>query len=138
MTLQQLERKLDGERLLRHVRRTAGSDLATMAIAAARRYSSGTWSLLALARAGHPYRVGGPNWLDPGVVNRQSGQLYALWTTGRDAAGNLTLVNTAPHAVFLLGTRTMIPRPIWQKIAMDLHAPYMHAIINGVEAYWRT
>lgn len=145
MTLRQLEAKLDGDKMLRFVARHAGSAIAGEALQVARRWSSGTWSMAALAMAGHPYRQGGPNPLDPGMINSQRGVFRGSWRTVRSLGGRggggahvaLLIENDSDVADFMYGTAFMITRPVWFKIENDLREPFQRAIIAGVEAYWK-
>ena len=87
-------------------------------------HSSGPYSLLELRNMGHPYaRRHKRAFLDPGVINVQTGVFIRSWKaegptlTGDDLEASI--FNTDPKASDFLepGTDLMIPRPIDQKIA---------------------
>ena len=74
------------------------------------------YSLKQLRQMGHPYARRAPMPPKPAyLINRQGGQFRAgwqvRWTRKQDGAV-ATVYNRAPHAQYMVGTRTMIPRPI--------------------------
>lgn len=86
--------------------------------------SSGPFSQAMLNRLGHPYSKRKPNsTFDPGLINVQTGQFRAAWTTTYFGwsinSANVTtgeLANSSAHALLLLGTPYMIVRPIEKRI----------------------
>ena len=145
MTLRELERKLDGEAMLKFVARKSGQSIRREALDTVRKWSSGNWSLAALAAIGHPYRVGGPNPLDPGKINKQRGVFYSEWMAEQPIsalqASNfgtaLYLQNDSDVADFMKGTTSMITRPIWERVEDELREPFERAIMAHVEEWFR-
>lgn len=144
MTLDDLLKKLSADKLGAHVAKRAGTLVAPAAMAVARKWSSGGWSLAELRLAGHPYRVGGPNPLDPSLINSQRGIFRDTWRTERpnvakmatNTGTSLYLVNDSPEAEFMAGTTRMIERPVAQSIEDELRPYYEAAIMEAVEEYW--
>jgi hypothetical protein len=110
---------------LESVVREAEKQTAEEGLKIARFLSTGLYTLQALARMGHPYRIGGSPPGDPAVINYHRGVFYRGWKVRapRKAGGVLVtrLVNDSPVAKFLsAGTRKMIARPILKAIRQKL------------------
>ena len=74
------------------------------------------YSLKQLAQMGHPYAVAHPSPPKPAhIINRQSDALNGAWKTAyrlNSDGATATVYNIAPHSKYMMGTKTMIPRPI--------------------------
>lgn len=122
-------------------------------------YSSGPYSLLQLARLGHPYakrhvakaaamgitrrQLVGSAFMDY-MINKQTGRFLATWRTEPpSSAFNGTMrarvVNDAPEAKYLkYGTRFMIQRPIGAKVAHLLQPIAVDNVRQAVREALRT
>jgi len=74
------------------------------------------YSTKQLAQMGHPYAAAHPMPPKPAhLVNRQSGVFAGAWNVSyrpnRDGA-TATVYNVAAHSKYMMGTKTMVPRPI--------------------------
>jgi hypothetical protein len=111
------------------------------AVAIARSLSTGSERPAALARRGHPLRIGGPGL--PLPINLQSGSFYLGWrSTGPRKVGDTlrsSVVNESRIAKFVLrGTRRMQARPLaaairarTQASRMSRHRLALRAIHSG-------
>lgn len=89
---------------------------ADAGLEAAMLWSSGSQSLSDLRRQDHPYaRRHGTPLLDPSRINVQSGQFRAAWES-RGGGLQRSVVNESEVADYMKGTRSMVSRPIWERI----------------------
>jgi len=100
---------------------------ANQMIRRARKLSSGTVSYEMMRRMGHPYRKGGPNPLNPAIINAHRGKFRAGWkkrvfTSAARTGGEgvtIKLWNDADAAKYMRGTKRMVHRPIIRQIIKD-------------------
>lgn len=97
--------------------RAAVRDNANLVYVKARQFSQRRFfSLAQLRKMGHPYAVRNPRPpVRAHIINRQSGALYGAWRVNvkKNPDGiTCTVMNTAPWAKYMLGTKKMIARPI--------------------------
>lgn len=95
--------------------------------ATAIRLSSGTLSTQQLQKMGHPYSRRFPAGfaVQPDfVINSQSGVFKASWRTRVQETGKgwtITLLNDAPEAKYMMGTKSMRVRPILIEVERVMH-----------------
>ena len=91
-------------------------------VSVAKKLSLGPISTVELIILGHPYARRAPNPPQSAfIINYQKGIFYLSWTYYPPVwsqSGDLVseLVNTAPYANFMRGTRLMIERPIYDEV----------------------
>lgn len=104
-------------------------------------YSGGPYSLRELAKMGHPYarRLNGRRltmYLDPTIINQQSGRFRRSWGkqlcrwNGKQLVVSVT--NSSPEAAFMLGTTKMMPRRIDKRVAEELRQRHFNRLRSAL------
>jgi len=89
-------------------------------------WSSGGFSTATLRSMGHPYARAerGQQRLEPARINAQSRALVRGWAISpierRGGTVSASLYNEAPEARFMAGTRTMVERPLPEKVLAEI------------------
>jgi hypothetical protein len=105
----------------------------------ARRQSSGPYSLVQLARMGHPYaRRHGTALLPPGKINAQTGKFRASWRADRLGPYKGRIINDNFVADFLqFGTDKMLPRPVGLEVEQMLTKELSRRLQKEINAWTR-